>query len=45
MKKWIALLMTLCLALSLCACVVTTPLPEDQLPEKPEGESDEEAAE
>ena len=36
MKKWIALLMTLCLALSLCACVVTTPLPEDQLPEKPE---------
>lgn len=36
MKKWIALLMTLCLALSLCACVVTTPLPEDQLPVKPE---------
>jgi hypothetical protein len=35
MKKWIALLMTLVLALSLCACVVTTPLPEEQLPQKP----------
>lgn len=35
MKKWIALLLTLCLALSLCACVVTTPLPEEQLPAKP----------
>lgn len=36
MKKWIALLMTICLALSLCACVVTTPLPEEQLPQKQE---------
>ena len=35
MKKWIALLMTLVLALSFCACVTTTPLPEEQLPQKP----------
>ena len=36
MKKWIALLLTLCMALSLCACVVANPLPEEQLeaPEK-----------
>ena len=31
MKKWIALLLTLCMALSLCACVVANPLPEEQL--------------
>ena len=41
MKKWIALLLTVCMALSLCACVVTTPLPEEQLPGKPEQESPE----
>ena len=35
MKKWIALLLTMAMALSLCACVVTTPLPEEQLPQKP----------
>ena len=36
MKKIIALIMLFALALSLCACVVTTPLPEDQLPTKQE---------
>ena len=36
MKKIIALIMLFALALSLCACVVTTPLPEDQLPAKQE---------
>ena len=35
MKKWIALLLTLCMALSLCACVTVNPLPEEQLPQKP----------
>ena len=34
MKKIIALIMLFALALSLCACVVTTPLPEDQLPKE-----------
>ena len=36
MKKIIALIMLFALALSLCACVVATPLPEDQLPAKQE---------
>ena len=36
MKKIIALIMLFALALSLCACVVTTPLPEEQLPTKQE---------
>ena len=36
MKKIIALIMLFALALSRCACVVTTPLPEDQLPTKQE---------
>ena len=34
MKKIIALIMLFALALSLCACVVATPLPEDQLPKE-----------
>ena len=35
MKKIIALLLSLVLVLSLSACVVVQPLPEEQLPQKP----------